>query len=406
MRPEQPNLNVLVVSDIHAIDTDPLDDKSVSYFSTRPTRHETVNPFLSIPDILSERKLVVDWILCPGDLADRAVPTCQAVAWEQLHDLKTKLGARELIGTVGNHDVDSRLSYDEFDVKGSLQSLTPIFPGLGEQQSDFFWSRNFATVEEEGVLLLVLNSSAFHGINSSITSARSNQEYEHGRVSDRTIAAIQERLSGKRKPLQILLTHHHIYKNERILKRDYSEMTNGTALLEMLTTHIGGQWIVIHGHQHYPAIRYGLGDSASAIIFSAGSFARRLNELSHQSANQFYHIHFPLSRYHELGFDGCGVCHAWDWVPGTGWMPARGVALIPHRAGFGYRTSAEHLAQDIANIVTGTDAAVDWSHLVDRIPALSFVLPSDVTRAIGQLAAKGVQVFGLPFSGKCQLSKA
>jgi len=328
MNSEAAELNVLVISDIHAIDEDPLDDKSVSYFSTRPTRHATINPFMAIPDILAKNELRVDWILCPGDLADRAVPACQAAAWEQLSALKSKLGARELIGTVGNHDVDSRLSYTEFDVKGSLQSLDPAFPGLDEQRSDFFWSRNFVVVERPSVLLLVLNSSAFHGINSSVRSGVANKEYEHGRVSSRTIAAIQEQLKGRQRPLQILLTHHHIYKIERIFERDYSEMTNGTALLEMLSTQVGGQWIVIHGHQHYPAIRYGLGDSAAAIIFSAGSFSRRLHELSQKSANQFYHLHFPWNRYSDLGFNGCGICHAWDWVPDTGWVPARGVTLF------------------------------------------------------------------------------
>jgi len=177
-------LNLLVISDVHAFDGDPLDEKSVSYFSTRPSHHRysTTNPFLSIPELMASNGLRVDWILCPGDLADRADPTSQEVAWKALEELRLKVGARRLIGTVGNHDVDSRLTFDEFDTKGALQSLFPIFPGLAEPDCDFFWSRNFVTLEEEDVLLLVLNSSAFHGINSDDDGKRSTKEYEHGRV--------------------------------------------------------------------------------------------------------------------------------------------------------------------------------------------------------------------------------
>src|SRR5262249_54081973 len=152
---------------------------------------------------------------------------------------------------------------------------------------DSYWSRDFFILEEANSIIVVLNSSAFHGTNSDAAVIK---EYEHGRVSDRTISAIQRSLKGRKKPLQLLLTHHHIYKNERIMAKDYSEMKNGTKLLEMLTTEVGGQWVVLHGHRHYPAIQYGHGDSSSAIIFSAGSFSRRLNELSRESANQFYHI--------------------------------------------------------------------------------------------------------------------
>lgn len=60
-------LNVLVVSDIHAVNGDPLHDSAVSYFSTRATSlsNPLSNPFLSIPRILRERNLDVDWVLSP-----------------------------------------------------------------------------------------------------------------------------------------------------------------------------------------------------------------------------------------------------------------------------------------------------------------------------------------------------
>ncbi len=300
-------LNVLAISDIHAIEGDPFGVDAVSYYSADPSfaAFDTRNPFRTIPKILKEAGLAVDWVLCPGDLADRAQPVAQSAAWRSLETLRQKLKARLLVGTVGNHDVDSRLNFSEFDVKGSLQSLSPFFPGLGEGLCDFYWSRNFAIHEDDGVLLLVLNSSAFHGINSDHGAAGgvSLKEYEHGRVSSRTIAAIRQHLAGKQYKLKILLTHHHVYENDSIFPKDYSKMENATALLDALQDVSGGNWFVLHGHQHYPCVTYGHGDSASPVIFSAGSFSRRLNDLSAASANQFYHLQFPIGKYG--GLAGC-----------------------------------------------------------------------------------------------------
>jgi hypothetical protein len=106
---------------------------------------------------------------------------------------------------------DSRLAYDEVDVKGALQSLEPTFPGLvPPSQCDFYWSRNFAVVEESDILLVIVNSSAFHGINSDRQT--DYKEYEHGRISRRTIEEIVRHIPTNQKRLNILLTHHHFYK--------------------------------------------------------------------------------------------------------------------------------------------------------------------------------------------------
>lgn len=334
-------------------------------------------------------------------MADRADPTAQAVAWQQLEQLRNDLGATRLIGTVGNHDVDSRAAFDEFDTKGALQSLMPAFPGLSENDCDFFWSRNFAVLETSKVLLLILNSSAFHGINSD--SAAKFREFEHGRVSDRTIAAIQQKLGGRERPLQILLTHHHFYKNEKIFAKDYSEMTNGTKLLEVLSTK--GNWVVLHGHQHYPMISYAMGDTSSPVIFSAGSFSRKLNELSRESANQFYHIRFPISDYEQLGWRGCGICHAWDWSPGYGWSEARGNAKIPSRAGFGCREATDRIVGEIEKLISSMGGALDWADLPKTMPTIQYMLPSEIERVKGLLEQRGLAVYGSPFSERCQISK-
>jgi hypothetical protein len=62
-------------------------------------------------------------------------------------EFKRKVKARVLLGTVGNHDVDSRLRFSEFDPKGHLQALSPPFPGVNGV-ADRYWARNFHIQEE------------------------------------------------------------------------------------------------------------------------------------------------------------------------------------------------------------------------------------------------------------------
>jgi len=267
----------------------------------------------------------------------------------------------------------------------------------------FFWSRNFALYEETDVRLLIVNSSAFHGINSDDPSRVSVAEYQHGRVSDRTIGAILKMLPASAKQLNILLTHHHFYKNERLAPKDYSTMINGTKLVEELKRATGACWFILHGHQHYPDIFYAPGASTSPIIFSAGSLARRLNELRRESANQFYHISFPIDQYDTLGWPTCGVCHAWDWVPDEGWKPARDVAKIPRRAGFGCRNSPVLLARQIGAIV-GEDAS-NWNDIVASIPELKYALPSDLREIENALSGMRILVYGKPFIERCQVCR-
>jgi 3',5'-cyclic AMP phosphodiesterase CpdA len=224
-------ISLLVISDIHASANKLEDDGAVSWYSTLPEYDRPHrNPFRGIPDLLKEERLSVDLILCPGDLADCAEPTAQDKAWALLEDLRAKVGARRLIGTVGNHDIDSRSKHSAFDPKTTLQSLTPIFPGLSEGECDFFWSRNFAIVDDCEVRFVVLNSAAFHGIHSG-DATDANREYLHGRVSDRTIEAIASKFGGATSKLNVLLMHHHVYRNEHITSTDYSEMRNGQALV-------------------------------------------------------------------------------------------------------------------------------------------------------------------------------
>jgi predicted phosphodiesterase len=387
-------ISLLVISDIHASDNDLGADGAVSWYSTLPAYNSpTRNPFHGVPKLLKNEKLSVDLLLCPGDLADCAVPTSQEKAWESLEKLRRQIGAKRLIATVGNHDIDSRTNFSPFDPKTTLQSLTPVFPGLSEEQCDFFWSRNFVIFEEAEVRFVVLNSAAFHGIHSG-DPADTNKEYLHGRVSDKTIEAIASKLGNKKCKLNILLMHHHVYKNDHIISADYSEMKNGEALIRKLIEISDARWLVIHGHQHYPDLFYARGAARSPVVLSAGSMSRRLTgALSTRALNQIYHVELPISNYEAIGWNPCGVIRSWHWTDKIGWRRTSFArpesASIPFGSGFGCRKDPDFWADEIKNEFNSLKLPhMNWSTLMQRLPALRYVLPADLRVIIDALRAK------------------
>jgi predicted phosphodiesterase len=246
-------LRLLIVSDLHAYCPAEKGGREPSFLiATERDEIRSKNPLRAIPDALKAEGLEVDWILCPGDIADQADPSAQSFAWNELVELKKATKAKLLLSTAGNHDVDSRLKFNSFDPKGHLQSLLPPFPGLKEA-ADRYWARNYHIYEQGPVRLVNLNSAAFHGFHSG--DAQSEAEYRHGRVSERTIDSIVSEVKDRSFPINILFTHHHPYRNDEIYDNDYSEMLLGGKLIAALAEATSCCWLVIHGHQHYPYLK-------------------------------------------------------------------------------------------------------------------------------------------------------
>ena len=256
----------------------------------------------------------LDWILCPGDLGDKCNELAQSQAWEALNLLKRKTHARRLIGTVGNHDVDSRRIDTDRRPNDFLIDLAPVFPTTPQTQADRYWRQNFFYMEDRGagLTLLVLNSCCFHGI---VSAENAEEEFRRGRISLDTITRIRETVQPRLRHRNVLLVHHHI-RQHPWLRGEVSHMENGPALLETLKS-TGYQWLVIHGHQHLPNLNYTDGGALSPIVFSAGSVAAETTVVhGRRPRNQLYYIEFDLTG--PLTRTLCGRIRAWDWYPYVG----------------------------------------------------------------------------------------
>ncbi|CUX24301.1 MULTISPECIES: metallophosphoesterase family protein [Agrobacterium tumefaciens complex] len=383
---------LLILSDLHAYRGTP-SGSPPSHLKV-DSSHALASMFSGIVGTLQKEGITPDLIICPGDLADKADPVAQSNAWAQMEELKTVLGASQLIGTAGNHDVDSRLVFTEFDPKGVLQSLQPAFPGGTEIEVDRYWARNFVIYEFGDLRIVNLNSAAFHGIASDERDTSTHiSEYKRGRVSKSTVSSIVNSIKNKSFKHNVLLTHHHVRKND-IYERDDSDMIGAAHLLRQLEDNSDTPWLVIHGHQHYPEVEYASGGSEAAIVFSAGSFAARIEAtFAARAPNQFYFIEICDDATETGDWSPCGTIKAWHWVPHEGWSRSPANYNIPYGSGFGCRENNQTLATKVVTEINGSsEKFLTLKQVLDRVPQLKFVLPSARRRVLERVEKSGIVV--------------
>jgi 3',5'-cyclic AMP phosphodiesterase CpdA len=404
------NLDLLIVSDLHAHLGDPNLSNSPSFLSVN-SLYGDLNPLTKIPELLQDENLSVDWILSPGDLGDKADPSAQKFAWDELNQLKVRVGAQHLIGTAGNHDLDSRRTSPDFDLKGSLQLLHPSFPidlqcfQLNDGvYGDRYWSRNFVVVPfvEADCTLLIINSCAFHGYASPTEEdkdkLKSSNEHTHGKISSLTLDAISNALKTISTRLNIILVHHHPIKLP-FVDDGNSLMVGGAELVDALKR-TEKQWLIIHGHQHIPHLTYADSHPFSPVIFSSGSVSARTAPIrGTHPRNQIHHVSIPLSELEAGGGDILGRVTSWSWINTSGWQRARSDAGIPYHSGFGYKFDAKQIRDDIVLMVKGDDL-LSWKAVSTKFPKLDFLVPEDLKALLSMIEVKGVAIekneFGIP----------
>ena len=329
-------LRFLVVSDLHAHANDP--KVGASYCSTDATFSDsTDNPLTGVADLLSQAGASPDWIVCPGDLGDRADAVAQKHAWEELERIRVAVGASALIGAVGNHDVDSHRKRVDHDPKGTLQRLSPEFPVRMSRYEegdhvyvDRHWSRNYVTIQfpEFDCRLLLINSCGFHGFASE--EGKSADEHLHGRLSPMTLASIRNEIETRRARLNIVLVHHHPRPNPWI-EDGGSVMLGGEKLIEALKS-TEQQWIVVHGHQHVPHLAYADASPFAPVVLSSASVAAKTYPVKGgYPRNQIHMVEVPVERLDPSGEEVLGTVTSWSWAAQLGWLPAQ--SGLPPRGG-------------------------------------------------------------------------
>lgn len=402
-------LDILVISDLHAHSGDPRKGDAASFYSTSGLfSAPDINPMTGIPDLIASSGLNVDWLVCPGDLGDKADPISQKIAWEQLDKIRNSVGARLLIGTTGNHDVDSRRLLAEFDPKSALQLLTPTFP-IGVQcyemsdrvYSDRFWSRNFVIVPftEFDCTLLILNSCAFHGFASE-PKKKAPAEYIRGNLSPLTLSAIKLAITTLPTRVNIVLVHHHPVKIPYVDDNN-SIMINADQLIDQLkSTH--KQWLMLHGHAHVPFLTYADAGQFAPVVLSAGSVAAKTSRMKGGYArNQIHHVSIDTNKIEATGTQVLGRVTSWSWAFENGWIRSAGTGVLPYQTGFGYRFDVVQTRDDVVAMAkAAAPSLLLWKDVVNVLPKLVYLVPDDHASLLRLIEKAGVKIevdsFGIP----------
>jgi predicted MPP superfamily phosphohydrolase len=365
-------LSLAVLSDLHAFDkTIYSSEKDYPSFLDMSISEgsDSIQPIKALKLLIKNENLKTDVLVCTGDMGDKAHPAAIQYAWNKILEIKKCLNCKLVVAVPGNHDHDSRSKYCGYDPRGHLQNLSHQFPILKESYRLKFWASNYAIVKESFYRIVLLNSSAFHGIR---------EEFKHGRISPITLDNLKKDLkrSSEIPLINILACHHHPLKYEEANFEDYDVMTGGQALIDILGSGEFGDWIIIHGHRHYPKLSYASGTGASPIIFSAGSLCAFLEPpIFTRVKNQFYIINFNVNDIKRFGF--VGSFRAWDWNYAIGYSPAQSNSGLPFEGGFGYRAQINKVASKIAEKIGGSPK-IGWDTLTKSLPYLKYVIPADL----------------------------
>lgn len=366
-----------MLSDIHAYSKADLDkdESKPSFVEISNPANPSVNPFTAVHDLIKRESLKADVLISGGDMGDKASPQALSYAWTEIQRLATALGAQVLLPATGNHDMDSRFQ-NGYDARGTLQGLEN-YPFAEPALRDKYWANNVVVQTHGTFRSVLLNSAAFHGAEDS--------EWKHGRVSSRTRQYLKEVLAQTPDPgINILVTHHHLYPLGGVNLDDYSEMREGSALLQMLESGEFGSWLVVHGHRHWPSLSQAGGSQGAPIVFSAGSFSALLYaELQDKARNQFYVLEVEETA---PGHRVRGRFTSWDWISDEGFLPSRDRSGLPHKGGFGGSLTGAELAEKVRHFCdTNGQPFTPYDDVVTAVPELDYAMPKDLERFVAIL---------------------
>jgi len=368
-------LRLGVLSDLHCHEKREKDDDSYLVCGL-PTSPHKENPYSSLLKLIERKTLRCDFLLLPGDFADKVDKKGFLEGWRITSEIARRLGAQERIATIGNHDVSSRDGGNVFDV---AKNIDDDFPVRDKNKQDEFWNRGFCLLEypAQGFRILVINSAHHH-----YTEARARS----GEILNKQLEAIEECLENLKNsdyfPFQVAMTHHHPFPHERYNLGSADTIINGTLLVTLLNKY--NFKLIIHGHKHDVLLRYSDAGPNSTAIFSAGSFSCKPKNLL-QGSNNTFHI-VELSDDTVQNCRGQGIIETYHYTWGLGWTESSN-QYFPHKTGFGCYLPVENLAKNVYEWITTTwvqsnthavkgRIIVEWDEVLAEFPEIAFLTPS------------------------------
>jgi len=157
-------MKIAIISDLHchAIKNARKDKRESFLIVGDPQVPAGRHPVRALLELARSKKMTVDALICPGDLANKVSKEGMEASWNHLRELQRAFKAKSLLCTVGNHDVDSRRKHDPNPFK-FIQSFRPDFPLKQKAQKNNFWTNGFyKRVVSKNLEVLTLNTVIDH----------------------------------------------------------------------------------------------------------------------------------------------------------------------------------------------------------------------------------------------------
>lgn len=364
---------VAVMSDIHAYTNTPAGSSAPSHLKANDvTKPATQHPLLALHALIEEQDILADYLICAGDLCDKADTAAAQYAWNELEKLAIMLRVKRFFGVTGNHDLDSRyVTQGTLDPKEALRAMQPPYPIPGAEcngENNSYWLNHFAVLTDDTVRALLINTCATHGLHPD--------EIKHGRIAPPTLERIRKHLEADavEYAIDLAVCHHHPQQHSDLELGEYDFMREGQQFLQLIGSGDLGSWIVIHGHKHHPKITYAAGGNTSPVVFSAGSFSVLLHPQHGSQQNTFHLLEIETDA---VSSTLRGQARTFEFDFGRGWRPANEDSAIPYEAGFGFRGDLHRLAAQVAAAIPDNMKTI--GELASQLPDLRYLLPCDRT---------------------------
>lgn len=376
-------LRIAIISDLHCHpEKANFKDNNTLLFSDKLRLPAKEHPVENLLEIIDAKNLKVDLVLSPGDFTDHSNKQGFFSGWNYVNEIARALKAKEVIATIGNHDVDSRHTYSKysFDIAKKIQQNFPIKVKEKEKLSTF-WDKGYIILEETLYQILVINSTHFHTHyeKDSVESPAIK-----GKVEASQIEEIEKYLADNDNPhkIKIALCHHHPIDHSRLKLGEQDVIENGASLMALLVKFKFD--IIIHGHKHDPWLRYHPASEHPGLpVLSAGSFSAT-NQISWINKFNYFHI----LEINKKDSKSIGKLDTWTFKNGTGWNSDKDDGFYPY-TGFGYSGTFEELVQRVIALLASQNM-MEWDSLVLQIPEIQNLVPDEMDTFQNMLETKNV----------------
>ena len=373
-------MRLAVVSDLHCHPQRPTENSS-HLLSNGPRVPAHNHPVEALVDLIQLKSLRADYLVAPGDFTDKADIHGYVVGVQVAREIAQLLGSRRVVGTVGNHDIDSRgLNGDDPFYLGT--HVFRDFPIADiAQRSRFFDPRfGYALFDEGDIRFLIINS---------VVSHRTKEEAKRGSFTPTQLEnLVRDTQSLHRLPIQVCVFHHHPIPHEDMDLGPEDLMVGGEQLLGYLEA--SGYLLAIHGHKHHPRFRYAASGGSNGIpVFSAGSFAALITGKLVRSLRNTFHL-LEIEVAADPKSYPRGKIWSWELSTAGGWIETSvKQSGFPHVTGFGCRSDPRHLAAMIQATLQ-SERYVSWEDLEHLSVDFAYLSPADRRRVAEIVVTSGV----------------